>query len=369
MAGNRNSLPFLAALSAVALGLSAWIAWPFLEPLVSAALMAIVFYPIHTRVQRSVRSEGGAAGLSLLLVLLALVTPAVLLAVTLTHEMGVLRAMLEERSQGTGAGAYLLQLGDQAVAWAGQWVDVSNIDLRRQAAEKLQAASGALLQAAGQVAGNVGGFFMSASVAFFTLFFMFRDGDRFRELLVNGTPVDPAQMEQLLTGVAETIHASVYGVLAVSAAQGLLAGIAFWFLGVPAPALWGAVTAVFSLVPVVGSAAVWAPVALSLGFAGHWGKAAILVAWGAGVVGMVDNFLRPYIMSEKVDMHPLLLFFALLGGVQSFGLTGLFAGPVILALTRTLVVLVRENAAAASKIGAETPPAGNVAPDGASNPV
>lgn len=369
MAGNRNSLPFLAALSAVALGLSAWIAWPFLEPLVSAALMAIVFYPVHARVRRAVRSEGWGAGLSLLLVLLMLVTPAVLLAVTLTHEMGVLRTMLEERSQGTGAGAYLLHLGDQAVAWAGQWVDVSNIDLRRQAAEKLQAASGALLRAAGSVAGNVGGFFMSASVAFFTLFFMFRDGDRFRELLVTGTPVDPAQMEQLLTGVAETIHASVYGVLAVSAAQGLLAGIAFWFLGVPAPALWGAVTAVFSLVPVVGSAAVWAPVALSLGFAGHWGKAAILVGWGAGVVGMADNFLRPYIMSERVKMHPLLLFFALLGGVQAFGLTGLFAGPVILAVTRTLVVLVRENAAAAGKIGAETPPAGNVAPDGASNPV
>ena len=369
MEEKRRPLPFLAALTVAALGLSAWIAWPFLEPLVAAALLAIVFYPVHGRVRRVVRSEGWAAGVSLLLVLVALVTPAVLLAATLTHEMGVLRAMLEERSQGTGAGEYLFQLGDRAVAWAGQYVDVSNVDLRRQAAEKLQAASGALLRAAGSIAGNVGGFFMSASVAFFTLFFMFRDGRAFREMLVRGTPAAPGHMEHLLEGIEQTIHASVFGVLAVAAAQGLLAGIAFWFLGVPAPALWGAVTAFFSLVPVVGSAAVWVPVALSLGLAGHWGKAAIMVGWGAGVVGMVDNFLRPYIMSEQVNMHPLLLFFALLGGVQAFGLTGLFAGPVILAVTRSLILLVREVAAAPAENGAAAPPAGNVAPDGASNPV
>jgi predicted PurR-regulated permease PerM len=367
MAAHRNSLPFLAALTAGALALSAWIAWPFLEPL-AAALLAIVFYPLRMRLSRGMRSKSWAAGLSLALVVVALATPAFLLGATLVQEIGVLRRMIEERSQGAGTGEYLLQLGERAVAWAGQYVDVSQVDLRGQALEKLQAASGVLLRAAGSVASNVGGFLMSATIALFTLFFLFRDGDRIREWLVTGTPADPAQMEQLLTGIADMIHASVYGVLAVAAAQGFLAGAAYWFLGVPAPVLWGAVTAVFSLVPVVGSAAVWVPVALSLGLSGHWGKAAILAGWGAGVVGMVDNFLRPYILSEKVNMHPLLLFFALLGGVQAFGLTGLFAGPVILAVTQTLIGLVRQNLAA-GETGAATGTGGNAGAEGTSNPV
>jgi predicted PurR-regulated permease PerM len=135
----------------------------------------------------------------------------------------------------------------------------------------------------------------------------------------------------------------MYGVLAVGAAQGVLVGLAFWVLGLPSPILWGVVTSLFSMVPLVGSGAVWAPAVLLLVLSGSWGKGLLLLGWGVGVVGMVDNFVRPYVMSGQVKLHPLLLFFALLGGVKAFGLIGIFVGPVILAITMTLISLLREE--------------------------
>jgi predicted PurR-regulated permease PerM len=119
--------------------------------------------------------------------------------------------------------------------------------------------------------------------------------------------------------------------------------MSFWVLGLPSPVLWGMMTALFSFMPLVGTAIVWFPAAIILILIGHPVKGLILLAWGAGVVGMVDNILRPLVISEHMHFHPLYVFFALLGGVQAFGVTGLFVGPAVLALTTSLFSLVREE--------------------------
>lgn len=102
-------------------------------------------------------------------------------------------------------------------------------------------------------------------------------------------------------------------------------------------------TALFSLIPIIGSAAVWGPAAIILPIGGHWWKGLMLLGWGAGVVGQVDSLVRPYVISEQAKLHTLLVFFALLDGVRAFGVMGLFIGPVVLSVTFVVLEMLRET--------------------------
>jgi predicted PurR-regulated permease PerM len=151
------------------------------------------------------------------------------------------------------------------------------------------------------------------------------------------SPLTPVEMQRLYARVSDTIHATVYGTLAVSSVQGLLGGLMFWWLGLPAPLLWGVVMALLAVVPVVGAFVVWIPAALFLGIEGSWGKALILALWGMLVVGTVDNLLRPILVGNRLKLHTALAFMSVVGGLLLFGPAGLILGPVT--LTATMVLL------------------------------
>ena len=119
--------------------------------------------------------------------------------------------------------------------------------------------------------------------------------------------------------------------------------LGFWVLGLPSPILWGLVTALCSLLPIVGSFVVWGPTTMFLFISGHWGKGLILLFWSAAVVSQVDHLLRTWVISQRANMHPLLMFFALLGGVKAFGALGLFIGPVVVSVTLVALAMLRET--------------------------
>jgi predicted PurR-regulated permease PerM len=190
---------------------------------------------------------------------------------------------------------------------------------------------------------NVLLFVLDTVVVFFSLFFFFREGRSIRRGISEMLPLYPDQTEKLFSGISETMIANFYGGLAVGAAQGVLTGLAFWVLGLEAPILWAVLTGLASLVPMVGSALVWGPASIFLLLSGHWVKAVILLAWGAAVVGQVDVFVRPYVVGTRVKAHTLLVFFALLGGVEAFGVIGIFVGPVILSIALATLDMLRST--------------------------
>jgi predicted PurR-regulated permease PerM len=149
------------------------------------------------------------------------------------------------------------------------------------------------------------------------------------------------QARHLITGVNETIVASVYGGIAVGLAEGLLTALAFWVLGSSSPVLVGS-WLLWSLIPVVGTGIVWLPAVVVLIIGGHWVKGLILIGWGAEVVGQVDALLSPCVVSQHAKMHNLLIFFALLGVVRAFGIMGLFIGPVVISVTIAVLNMLRE---------------------------
>lgn len=340
----RATIFFLVTFSAVTLWFCYLIARPFLKPVFFAVVLAIVFLPLHEKVRKFIRNANGAALLSTLSVLLTITIPALLLGAALRRELTDLyKSLSVSKAQNGGFVPMLLHPIEKAWIWLGQYIDLSHVDLRAELVDRLQQLSAFVLSQIAGFAGGVTSFVIAAVISFFTLFYLFRDGRAMWRRLAVLIPLTPVQLEGLASGVSRTITASMYGGLAVAIAQGLLLGVAFWGLRLPSPVLWGMTTVIFSFVPVIGSGAVWLPASIILVLNGHPVKGVILLAWGAGVVAMADNVIRPYVISGQTRFHPLYVFFSLLGGVQAFGIIGLFVGPVMLALAQALFGLIREE--------------------------
>jgi len=335
---------FLVVLVTIALYFCFLIIRPFFSPIFLALMLAIVFHPVHIRIQARLRNRSTGALFSTILVLFAFLVPVIGLGIIVSRETSNLYRLLNERSTEQGGwNPYVMHGLQRVLSWVGRYIDLSNFDLRGSVLRWLEQISRYLFSWGAQIFSNFIAFVADAVIAFFTLFFFFREGSEAKEHVAVVLPLSRVQVERLFTGISNSIVANVYGVLAVGVSQGILAGIGFWVLGLPSPVLWGMVTALFSLVPIIGSAAVWGPAAIVLAVGGHWVKALILLGWGAGVVSQADNVVRPYVISERANLNTLAVFFALLGGVKAFGLIGLFVGPVALSFTLVVLEMLRET--------------------------
>ena len=154
----------------------------------------------------------------------------------------------------------------------------------------------------------------------------------------------------MFKGVSDTVHATLYGTFAMAVVQGTLGGLMFWWLGLPAPLLWGIVMGLLSVVPVLGAFVVWIPAAIFLVLEGSGGKALLLTLWGVIVVGGIDNLLYPMLVGKRLKMHTVLAFISIVGGLIVFGPSGLILGPVIFTVTRLLLeIWSRQNKAEKAK--------------------
>lgn len=193
-------------------------------------------------------------------------------------------------------------------------------------------------------------------LTFYLLFFFLRDRDVVLRTLRGLSPLTEPEMDRLLLRIGDTIHATIYGTAAVSLVQGSLGGLMFWWLGLPAPLLWGVVMAILAVVPVLGAFVVWIPAAIFLGLEGHWIRALILVVWGMLVVGTADNLLRPVLVGKRLKLHTVLAFMSVVGGLILFGAAGLVLGPVALTATVVLLEIWPRPASANRQPGAQESP-------------
>ena len=340
----RVTIIFLLTATAVALYFCYLLFRPFLKPLLSAVVIAVVFFPLHVQIQRLLRRPSRAALASTPIVVLLSIVPSVAIFLAIKGEVADLYALIDQKSSESGGlSPYVTQLLDRPMQWIGRYVDLSQFDVRASLLGRLRELSSFIVTEGWMLVGGLTTFIVNAVITLFTLFFLFREGRSVRRRAAAVLPLSGEQVEKLFTGIENTIIGTVYGGLVVAAVQGALVGFALWILGVPSPVLWGVVASFFALLPLVGTAAVWVPASIYLLASGSWVKAVVLVIWGLFVVGLIDNVLRPYLISGRVQMHTLLIFFAVFGGVNVFGFLGLFIGPVILAVTITLIGLLRDE--------------------------
>jgi predicted PurR-regulated permease PerM len=262
-------------------------------------------------------------------------------------------ADLAARSGGaTGMLAHLLRSVDGVISWMSRIFHVPAVDLNAMLKARLEGASAALVRLGAGIVSNMFTFISRAAIALVVLFFVFRDGERAGSAVMAALPLGEKRVSELRTRVSSTITTNVYGGVVVGALQGTLTGVSFWALGLNSPVLWGVVTGILSLVPIFGSAIVWVPASVVLLLTGHFVKAVILLGLGAGLIGTIDNVVRPLIIHKSLRLHPIFVFFSILGGIQFFGVLGLFVGPVVVSVAAALVLMLREDLNASETMAA-----------------
>jgi predicted PurR-regulated permease PerM len=341
---NRAGLVFLLSLTAVALYLCYVLIVPFLRPILFSAVLAILFYPLHSRLLHRIRNRNVSALLSTCLVVLFIVLSTVFLGRALATGLRDVYQSLSSSGDGSERlTLYLFHLVERAIELASSYLPISTSDLRSATVNQVEKGVSALL---GMTAGALGSFtalLANALTAFFILFFLLRDGKAMLRRAAVLLPLRPDQTRRLFALVKDTLNATVYGTLTMAALQGALAGVAFWFLGVTSAGLWGIITALCALLPFIGTGIVLLPAISMLMFSGHWIKGLMLLAWGLVIVHPVDNLLRPHLIGNRTKLSTLYVFFALLGGLRVFGGLGVFIGPIILAITLALLKFLREE--------------------------
>jgi predicted PurR-regulated permease PerM len=328
---NRALLWLLVAVSAA----FAWVLLPFYGTILWAGIIALLFAPVQRRLlPRLKQRRTPAALLTLLLVLVIVVIPFALITAALAREAATLFQRLQ--SGEVNPALYLQGLFDALPEWITSLLDrIGLVDfsaLQRRLSAGLAQASQFIATQALSIGLNTFEFVAALLITLYLAFFLIRDGDALARSVNRAVPLAPAHKRELLDKFATVIRATVKGSLLVAAIQGTLGGLAFWFLGIHAALLWGVLMAFLSLVPAVGAALVWAPVAIWFLVTGALWQGIALIAWGVLVIGLIDNVLRPLLVGRDTGLPDYLVMITTLGGVAVFGVNGFVLGPLIAAM-------------------------------------
>jgi predicted PurR-regulated permease PerM len=345
MHSKRTTIIFLSVLLLIALGLTFVITRSFLEPFAFAIILAVVCYPLHERLLRwNKRRVGSSALLSTLLLILVFAVPSFIIAVLAANEaLGAAHYLGRRSVEEGGFPSLVMALADRPIRYVGRWVDLSKYDFRAMISSNAQKVSVWLVGFGATVLSGVARFIVDSLITFVVVFFLFRDGAQWAYRAGTLLPLSPEQVARLYRNISDTIIANVYGILSVGVAQGVLVGIALRIIGMQSSLLLGLATGFASIIPVVGSALVWAPVTIYLLVTGSIGKGLFLLVYSVVVVSCIDNVVRPWVVGGRVELHPLVLLFFIFGGVQAFGFLGLFLGPVVASVLVALFDMLREE--------------------------
>lgn len=349
MTRSRATVAFLVALTAIALYFCYVLVAPFLKPIIFSIILAIIFYPVHRKARLWFQNRSVAAALSTAALIVLMTLPSFFLGRALVSGLHDIYDSLTESGEGRERlSVFIVHLFDRAIAWASHYVSISVPNLQAAILSQMEKAVASLLAVTAGLVGGLSSFGLNAFITIFVLFFLLRDGRAILRRMTVVLPLSPDQVRRLFALVKETLHAIVYGTLAMAVIQGALTGLAFWFLGLTSPVVWGLFATFLAVLPIVGTTLVWFPAACMLLLNGHWIKGVILLIWGIAVVHPVDNILRPYLIGGRVRLSTLYVFFAVIGGLKAFGTLGLVVGPLVLAITVALLTFLREERVAGS---------------------
>jgi predicted PurR-regulated permease PerM len=276
------------------------------------------------------------------LVTLVIVLPFSVLMVSLGQEAGDAYHAFEEMIQTGRLKATLEQAKElpvlkQILSRLDQTFNLSSLEPIDFILKNLRQISAVLLSQSSKILKGVSGFLIAFFFTLLSLYYLFKDGERLFDALKGILPIPPRERDLLIGRFRDMVNATIFGGLLIALIQGVLGGMAFWVLGIASPLLWGTAMALFSFIPLGGTALIWIPAALLLIIQGAVAKGIILLAIGVFIISSVDNLLRPLVVGVQTHIHPLLLFFTVIGGLQAFGMIGIITGPLIASLCLTLI--------------------------------
>src|SRR6185312_2762744 len=323
---------------------------PFFAALAWAVVLAVVFAaPWQALARRMPKRRGLAAGLLTVAIGLVVLLPAGLFVGVLTAQAvkaaGQLVAVLHSRNISSFSDVVAMPEAARLLDAAKTRLGIEPADFQKFAADSVTRASAFVAAASGSL---VLGFF-DALLTFFTtlflLFFFFHAGEELSAAVLGLLPTGAAGRQEVRHSLSKMVRAIFRGSLLLALIQGTFGGIGWWLAGLGSPVLAGATMAVLSLLPIGGSAIVWLPGGVWLWTTGHHGAAIFLLVWGTVVTSFLcDNVLRPLLIRGAEELSTVVVFLGVFGGLATFGLLGIFIGPMALATFASLLGVLRRRA-------------------------
>jgi predicted PurR-regulated permease PerM len=306
---------------------------PFWSSIFWACVMTLLFFPLQRRLRDRLNGrESLAALLTLLAGVFLVVIPVTVIAFAFVAEGAQLYELIENRE--INPEQFIERIGSAVPVLPDllQRLDIDVSNIRSYLSDSAIALSRLLSQEAISFGRNTVSFTVGLVLMLYLTFFLLRDGDKMMGWLGTAVPLENERRQLLFRKFTEVVRATVKGNLVVALVQGALGGLIFWILGITAPVLWAVVMAFLSLVPAVGAALVWVPVAIYLFATGDILQGSILVAYGAIIIGLADNVLRPILVGRDTKLPDYIVLFSTLGGISLLGINGFVIGPLIAAL-------------------------------------
>lgn len=328
-----------------------YLLWPFVQTLLMSGVLVVLFYPLHMKILRWVKGRVNlAAVLSVFGVILFIFVPIAILLTLVTTQLTSLVALGHiEISQTTFSG-FLDTLQQKASFWVAKFEYLSGLDfdlvpwIQRgvsQIAQTLAKYSPAVLAGTANI-------FLHFFIMIIVMYYFFRDGSAFFDLLIKISPVKDQYERRLAKEIRDTINGVFYGNFMTGLVQAILATIGYYFAGVPAFFVWGVITFFMSFLPMVGTGIVIVPLMVGLIIQGNVKAGIFLGIYGLVVIGSSDNLLRP--MLTRSNMHPLILFLSFFGGLSVFGPIGILVGPMVMAMLTATVRIYSKDFTANGEI-------------------
>lgn len=312
---------------------------PFYGAVFWASVLAILFSPFYRKMLIKMNQRSNLAALATLGICLVLVIlPLILISISMVHEASNLYNNI--RSGQINFGAYFEKVVAALPSWVVTQMDkfgLTNVaTLQAKITTAAVQGSEFITKQAISIGQNTFNFLVSFTIMLYMLFFLLRDGDKIANRIRQAAPLNPDHKRTLFNNLTTAIRATVKGNVIVAAVQGALGGIAFWFLGVQGALLWAVLMAFLSLLPAVGAALIWVPVAVYFLLTGAVWQGVTLIVFGVLVIGLVDNILRPILVGKDTQLPDFVVLISTVGGMALLGLNGFVIGPVIAALFMTL---------------------------------
>jgi predicted PurR-regulated permease PerM len=322
---------------------------PFVFPTLLAGLLAHWAFPLHLKLSKLFNENATLSAAVLTVGALGMVVvPLTVMGVMLVREAGAAEQTI--RSWIVSGGLHRLPdqlatipLIGERLRTAAADIDMQKFSMEQSVLASVKGLSQFLVGQMGDLLKNAAILVTNFFIMLLVLFFLFKDGSKWFAASYELIPMDESHKQKIVARLDQTIRAVVKGMLVTAIVQGILAGLAYLALGVPFPVVLTALTIMLAPIPFGGTALVWGPVVLYLLWVGPVGKAVMMLAWGIGVVSMVDQFLRPWLIGQGVQIPVLLLVLSVLGGLALYGILGLFVGPILVSLLMTAVQIYRDE--------------------------
>jgi predicted PurR-regulated permease PerM len=323
---------------------------PYLGPIILAMILAIVFHPLHEKIEKKLGNRKNiSAAASCFLLMAAFVMPLfILTAAAVQQGIESARSIIDWVNQGgieilmqkPYISTLMSEFHDKFIQLQKLFPDLKlkKMDL----AGKMMGFSSWLLSfltdPASPIIMNLTMMIGSFVIMLFVFFFLIRDYNSIVQGILHLSPLSTSHEQKLLNRIKDVSSSALLGTLATGIAQGAAGGIALWICGLPG-LFWGGVMAFASLIPIVGTATVWIPASLYLVISGRWGSGLFLALWCIIVIGLMDNLVRPLFMKGGADMSAALIFLSILGGINLFGIMGVLYGPIIFGIAIVLLYI------------------------------